>query len=73
MKKIKFILGCMANRIKNKIFKSQKTDISQECEKVLELGEKVLGLDEEITSIEELKLTEEYAIKYNTTTRWQTL
>jgi len=28
---------------------------------------------DEVTSIEELKLTEEYAVKYNTTTRWQTL
>ena len=66
MKKIKFILTCMTNVIKKKIFKSQKTEICQECKKVL-------GMNEEASTIEELKLTEEYAMKYNTTTRWQTL
>ena len=66
MKKIKFIYSCVTNLIKKKIFKSQKTDIPQECKKVLEL-------DDDITSIEELKLTEEYAIDYNVTTRWQTV
>ena len=66
MKKIKNILGCVVSSIKKKIFKSQKTDFCQE-------REKVLNSSEEITSIEELKLTEEYAIDYNVTTRWQTL
>ena len=66
MKKIKFILKCWTNVIKKKIFKSEKTEICQECKEVL-------NIEEEITSIEELKLTEEYAIDYNVTTRWQTL
>jgi hypothetical protein len=66
MKKIRFILSCVSGLIKKKIFKSQKNDFSQECEKVLKP-------EEEITSIEELKLTEEYANDYNVTTRWQTL
>lgn len=66
MKKIKFILKCWTNVIKKKIFKSEKTEICQECKEAL-------NIEEEITSIEELKLTEEYAIDYNVTTRWQTL
>jgi hypothetical protein len=66
MKKIKFILNCVTNVIKKKIFKSQKTEICQECKKAL-------NLDDEINSIEDLKLTEEYANNYNVTTRWQTV
>ena len=66
MKKIKFILNCVTSVIKKKIFKSEKTEICQECKKVLKL-------DDEINSIEELKLTEEYANDYNVTTRWQTV
>ena len=66
MKKIKFIINCVANVIKKKIFKSQKADICQEYQKLLNEAE-------EVTSIEELKLTEEYAIDYNVTTRWQTV
>jgi hypothetical protein len=66
MKKIKLILKCWTNVIKKKIFKSEKTEICQECKEVL-------NIEDEITSIEELKLTEEYAIDYNVTTRWQTL
>ena len=66
MKRIKFIFNCMANVIKKKIFKSEKTEICQECKEAL-------NIEDEITSIEELKLTEEYAIDYNVTTRWQTL
>ena len=66
MKKIKFILNCMTSVIKKKIFKSQNTEICQECKNVLKL-------DDEIASIEELKLTEEYASDYNVTTRWQTV
>ncbi len=66
MKKVGFILNCVANLIKKKIFKLQKSDFSQECKKAT-------NSKEEITSIEELKLTEEYAIDYNVTTRWQTL
>jgi hypothetical protein len=56
----------MTNVIKKKIFKSGKTEICQECKEAL-------NIEDEITSIEELKLTEEYAIDYNVTTRWQTL
>lgn len=66
MKKITFVLNCMAARIKKKFFKEEKTDISHECEKVFE------KLDE-INSIEDLKLIEDYAKIYRTTTRWQTL
>lgn len=66
MKKLKFIINCVTNIIKKKIFKSQKTDICQECQKLI-------NEVEEVTSIEELKLTEEYAIDYNVTTRWQTV
>jgi hypothetical protein len=66
MKRIGLAINCLAITIKKKIFKSSKTDISQSCEKLL------LG-DEEKDSIEELKLTEEFALKYNNTTRWQTL
>lgn len=66
MKRIKFIFNCVTNLIKKKIFKSQKTDISQECEKVLRTSE-------EFDAIKELKLTDEYLLKYNRTTRWQTL
>jgi len=56
----------MTNIIKKKFFKSRKNDNNHACEKLKEMTD-------EVTSIEELKLTEEYAIKYNTTTRWQTL
>ena len=66
MKTIKYISNCVICLIKKKIFKTQITDFSQECEKAMER-------DEKINSIEELKLTEEYAIDYNVTTRWQTL
>jgi len=66
MKKIKFILNCAMRSIKKKIFNSSKSDISHACEDAL-------NAEEEVTSIEELKLTEEYAIDYNVTTRWQTL
>lgn len=66
MKKITFILNCVSGKIKKKFFKSHETDISQECEEALNPAK-------EARSIEELKLTEEYAIDYNVTTRWQTL
>mgnify|MGYP006995604804 CR=1 FL=1 len=66
MKKIKFIFNCLTNVIKKKIFKVEKTHISPKCEKAL-------NLNKEVTSIEELKLTEEYVREYNVTTRWQTI
>lgn len=66
MKKIIFILNCMTNIIKKKFFKSQNTEICQACKEAL-------NLNEEMTSVEELKLTEEYTTEYNVTTRWQTV
>lgn len=66
MKKIEFILNCVASVIKKKIFKSQKTEICQECKKAL-------NIRENSRSLEELKLTEEYTNEYNVTTRWQTV
>lgn len=59
-------LSCFVNKIKNYFFKSKNTDLNHACEKLKEMAE-------DVSSIEELKLTEEYALKYNTTTRWQTL
>ena len=66
MKSIKFILNCVTSSIKKKIFKSQKTDISQECETLLNFTEKD-------PSDEDLKHTEDYLNNYNVTTRWQTV
>ena len=66
MKSIKFILNCVTSSIKKKIFKSQKTDISQECEMLLNFKEKE-------SSEEDLEHTEEYLNNYNVTTRWQTV
>jgi hypothetical protein len=66
MKSIKFILNCVTSSIKKKIFKSQKTDISQECEMLLNFKEKE-------SSDEDLVHTEEYLKNYNVTTRWQTV
>ena len=63
MKKVVFIINCLAATIKKKFFKSTKTDISHDCQKVLD----------EAKSIEEFKLTDDYAMKYGATTRWQTL
>lgn len=61
MKNIKFILNCVVNSIKKKIFKSQKTDITQKYEK--------LPGSIEMIVIQE----EEYLNNYNTATRWQTV
>lgn len=66
MKKLQRILSCVTMIIKKNIFKSQKTDISQECEMLLKIKEKKL-------SDEELVDTEEYLENYNVTTRWQTV
>lgn len=66
MKKLTTYCKCIGGRIKNYFFKSQNNDINHACESLKEMAD-------EVTSIEELKLTEDYAIKYNTTTRWQTL
>jgi hypothetical protein len=66
MKKVKMFFNCMGGQIKKYFFKGQNNDINHACEKLKDLTG-------EATSIEELKLTEEYMIKYNTTTRWQTL
>jgi len=66
MKKIKTILSCVTALIKKNFFKIQKTDIYQECEKVLDLGENAQK------DAEDLK-AEEYRSNYNVTTRWQTV
>lgn len=66
MKKVKTFLSCAVSKIKKKFFKYDNNDIDHACEKFKEMSA-------EATSIEELKLTKEYALKYNTTTRWQTL
>ena len=66
MNRVTTFLNCMTNTIKKKFFKLENSDISHACEEL----KKMTG---EANSIEELKLTEDYAVKYNTTTRWQTL
>jgi hypothetical protein len=66
MKRFKTFLTCVRDQIKKKFFKVQNHEISHACESLKEMAE-------EVTSIEELKSTEEYALSYNTTTRWQTL
>jgi hypothetical protein len=66
MKKLGFILNCLLQKIKKKFFKSEKTDISHDCRKALR------ELDE-ISAVDDIKLTNEYIMKYHSTTRWQTL
>lgn len=58
--------SCLGERIKNYFSNEQNNDINHACEQLKKMAD-------EATSIEDLKHTEEYAIKYNTTTRWQTL
>ncbi|MCK5730507.1 MAG: hypothetical protein KAH68_05500 [Draconibacterium sp.] len=65
MKRVIFILSCLTKVIKKKIFKSQKTEICHECEKLFNLNDN--------STDEELVKTEEYLENYNVTTRWQTL
>lgn len=66
MNKGRMYVSCLVNKIKKKFFKLEKDDKSHACEKLKEIAD-------DVKSIEELKLTEEYALKYNGTTRWQTL
>lgn len=66
MKKLKTFINCLGLRIKKYFFKEQISDISHACERLNEITD-------EVKAIEELKLTEEYATKYNRTTRWQTI
>ena len=66
MKKLSTFINCMGEQIKKYFFKTQNNDINHACEELKKMAD-------EVTSIEELKQTEEYALKYNTTTRWQTL
>ena len=66
MKKITFILNCIAASIKKKFFNNQEADISHDCKKAFDQIN-------EIKSNEELKLIDEYTMKYRSTTRWQTL
>ena len=65
MKKVLFIVSCLTKVIKKKIFKSKKTEICHECERLFNLK----GNSNE----EELRKTEEYLKNYSVTTRWQTL
>jgi hypothetical protein len=65
MKKVLFIVSCLTKVIKKKIFKSEKTEICHECERLFNLNEN--------SNDEELRKTEEYLKNYSVTTRWQTL
>ena len=65
MKKIKILLNCGINLIKNKIIKSEKTDIYQECDKTLVFNKNLQETDE--------VQVEEYLNNYSSTTRWQTV
>jgi hypothetical protein len=66
MNKQRMYISCFVNKIKKYFSKSENNEINHACEKLKEMTE-------DASSIEELKLTEEYALNYNTTTRWQTL
>ena len=66
MRKVSTLLNCVNDKIKKFFFKSQKNDINHACEKLKEIAD-------EVTTLEEFKHSDEYALKYNTTTRWQTL
>lgn len=66
MKTLKRIINCLEFLLKKKFFNSTKTNISQECQEVLEKG-----LLEE-SRMEEVPV-EEYVVNYRSTTRWQTL
>lgn len=66
MKRIQFIVVCLAFKIKKYFFKGAKNDISHECNQLFESLENTISPDEQ-------KMTEEYAVTYNSTTRWQTL
>lgn len=66
MNRVTTFINCVAGQIKKKFFKYKNSDINHACEKLKDIAD-------EVSSIEELKLTEDYAVKYNTTTRWQTL
>jgi hypothetical protein len=66
MKKVTTFINCLGFSIKKKFFKCKNNDIPHACVDPTEMTD-------EVNSIEELKLTEDYAIRYNTTTRWQTL
>ncbi len=65
MKNIKILLNCGINLIKNKIIKSEKTDIYQECDKTLVFNKNLQETDE--------VQVEEYLNNYSSTTRWQTV
>ena len=66
MNRVTTFLNCVASVIKKKFFKTKINDNSHACDELKKMTN-------EACSIEELKLTEEYVLKYNTTTRWQTL
>ncbi len=66
MKGVKKVFNCVAKRIKKYFFKCEDNEIYQACGKFKKMAEEVI-------TIEDFVLTEEYAIKYNATTRWQTI
>jgi hypothetical protein len=66
MKRITFIINCLVSKIKKKFFNDSKTDISHECEMMLNMNENPV-------SKEEMAYAKEYVENYNVTTRWQTL
>ena len=66
MKTFKKIINCLESYIKKNFFNLPKTDISQDCGKVLEMN----FFDE---NKNENGMFEEYVTVYKNTTRWQTL
>lgn len=64
MKTFKKIINCLEAFIKKNFFNLPKTDIPQDCEKVIGLN---------FSEGNEKMATEEYATIYKSTTRWQTL
>lgn len=64
MKTFKKIIDCLEAYIKKNFFKLPKTDIPQDCKKILGLN---FGDEKEKSG------AEEYATVYRSTTRWQTL
>lgn len=66
MKKLQKIMNCLEAYIKKNFFNLPKTDIPQDCEKVL-------GINFPDENENEAMVAEEYVKNYNSTTRWQTL
>lgn len=66
MKRIFAFGQCLKILLKKKIFNSSKTDISHECQRMINDTKNLVLADEE-------KREEEYIDNYNITTRWQTV